>query len=752
MKTCLRIRNRLAGLRGLAVVLASLITTSVSAQGLAKVWDRTYGGNSLEYANALISTTDGGYLVGCTSFSPISGDRTQAGGGAQDYWVVKLDSVGHKQWDRAWGGRDDESLTCLLATPDGGYLLGGHTDTNYAPFGDISGQGRGEDDFWLVKMDARGNKLWDRRIGGLFDDYLLDMVPMADGGFVLVGLSNSPISGEKTTPAYGNLFYGPEDCWVVKINAQGTVQWDRTLGGAGADRGVSVVVTNDGGFLIGGVSSSPAAGTKTAALVGLADYWVTKLDASGNSQWQATYGAPGATSNLAKVVLAPGGQSALLVGNSNGSQGGTKTESSRGGKDYWLVSIATATGAVLWDRTAGSSGDDYAATAVPTPGGGWLVGGTVGAGTGGECTAPRRGGQDYWLLRLLPTGQLQDNYCLGGSDAESLGALLPVGGSWAVAGSSSSAISGDKSESLRGWSDAWIVKLGLPTIESEVLLCAGGQQELRAPALASGIRWSTGATTSTITVAQPGTYNVTYTLPDGAAGVLHFNVRPFAPTVAIIGNVRLCPGSSALLTADAPGATAFAWNTGPTSRTLTVTQPGTYAVTVTFGTGCTRMAQAVVLAEHSNQPFSLGADTTLCEDEVLVLRAPAWDGETPNYRWSDGSTGLTLQVAQAGTYSLQRTSACEIRTASRQVVYRSCATIPNVITPDNDGVNDVFVALQMPRGAWGLAIYNRWGKQVFQTDNYRYDWGRDVAPGVYFYRFFQADSDRSYKGWVEVIR
>ncbi len=396
-------------------VVGCLAVTSAPAQSLVKTWDRTYGGASLDQANTTINTPDGGYLIGCTSFSPISGERTQAGGGAQDYWVVKTDSTGRKEWDRALGGRDDEALNCLLATADGGYLLGGHTNTNYAPFGDISEPGRGEDDFWVVKLDARGTKLWDRRIGGRNDDYLYDMVPTADGGYLLVGLSNSPVSGDKTTPAYGNLVYGPTDCWLVKLDARGTVVWDRTVGGAQEDWANSVVPTPDGGFLVGGVSNSPAAGSKTAPLRGVADYWVLKLDASGTVQWQSTYGAPGATSGLATVVLAADGQNALLVGNSNGNRGGMKSEASRGGKDYWLVNIAVATGTVLWERTAGSSGEDGATAAVPTLGGGGRVAGAVGVDKGRQWTASRRGGQDIWQLRLARGGCTGGNLSEGGS-------------------------------------------------------------------------------------------------------------------------------------------------------------------------------------------------------------------------------------------------------------------------------------------------------------------------------------------------
>lgn len=734
-----------------AWLIGCLLTSSVSAQSLIKSWDRTYGGYSLDQVNAFVGTPDGGYLIGCASYPALPGDYTQLGNGNQEYWLVKTDSAGRKQWDHTWGGDGDEYLTCLLATTDGGYLAGGFTTSAYR-LGDVSESARGEDDFWVVKMDARGNKLWDRRFGGRSDDDLQDIVPTADGGYLLVGLSNSRQSGEKTSSGYGgDQYFSSTDYWLVKIDSAGHVVWDRTLGGTGQDIANSVVATADGGFLVGGWSTSGVSGSKTAPLLGREDYWVVKMDSNGAEQWQRTYGAPGAASRLANMVLAADGQSALLLGSSDGNRGGMKSENSRGGTDCWLVSIAVSTGAVQWDRTLGTPGDDYAATAVPTLGGGWLLGATASARTGGDCTAGRRGQADFWLLRLLPDGQVQDNFCMGGSDGEGLAGLVSAGTGWVAAGSSASGISGDKTEASRGWADAWLVKFSLPPAAGQALLCPGGQQVLRAPAQATAIRWSNGATTPSITVTQPGWYAVTYSLPDGSTRTIQFTVLAFTPTVTLTGNRRLCPGGSVVLTADAPGATAFLWNTGATTSTLATAQPGTYSVVVTFAGGCTRTAQALVQAAQPSRPFSLGNDTTICVDEALVLRAPAGDGDAV-YRWSDGSIGPTLRVTQSGTYSLQLNSTCETRTASRQITFQSCAFIPNVITPNNDGVNDVFIAMRMPKGAWALTVYDRWGKQVFHTTDYQHDWGRDAVAGVYFYYYHQPGTTQIYKGWVEVIR
>jgi gliding motility-associated-like protein len=120
------------------------------------------------------------------------------------------------------------------------------------------------------------------------------------------------------------------------------------------------------------------------------------------------------------------------------------------------------------------------------------------------------------------------------------------------------------------------------------------------------------------------------------------------------------------------------------------------------------------------------------------------------YRWSDGSTSATLKVQQSGAYSLTLT-ACETQVVSRRVAFTPCLVIPNVITPNGDGVNDRFHIKGLVGDDWQLVVYNRWGQPVYQAANYRQEWGEKVAPGLYFYLLRQTSSSAKYKGWVEAL-
>lgn len=161
-------------------------------------------------------TADGGYLLAGYSFSDSSGDKSEHSRGFFDYWIVKIDSNGSKLWDKTIGGDDYDYLKTIVATADGGYLLGG-TSTS-AIGADKSQSKHGRSDYWIVKIDSTGNKQWDRTVGSSYDpfysiDKFQSMVLTPDGGCILGGSSNSDVGGDKTDTSRG---IGYEDFWIVK--------------------------------------------------------------------------------------------------------------------------------------------------------------------------------------------------------------------------------------------------------------------------------------------------------------------------------------------------------------------------------------------------------------------------------------------------------------------------------------------------------------------------------------------------------
>ncbi len=290
-------------------------------------WQNTIGGTSEDHLFTFQQTTDGGYILGGASISDISGDKTENCWGHFDYWVLKLDATGAIQWQNTIGGNGYEELYSIKETGDGGYILGGFSESDIS--GDKTENSLGDYDYWVVKLNASGAIQWQNTIGGNGRDWLTSVCQTEDGGYILGGWSNSDLSGDKTENSLGDLGY--DDYWVVKLNASGAIQWQNTIGGNDHDELYSIQQTADGGYILGGHSRSDISGDKTENSVGdfdYDDYWVVKLNASGAIQWQNTIGGNSFDFLISIQETADGGY--ILGGYSSSDISGDKTENSVG--------------------------------------------------------------------------------------------------------------------------------------------------------------------------------------------------------------------------------------------------------------------------------------------------------------------------------------------------------------------------------------------------------------------------------------
>jgi hypothetical protein len=197
-----------------------------------------------------------------------------------------------------------------------------------------------------------------------------------------------------------------------------------------------------------------------------------------------------------------------------------------------------------------------------------------------------------------------------------------------------------------------VVRVPTLLITGTAALCTSPGASTTLTAVAPGattVRWSTGATTAAVVATQTGTYSVVATFPSGCT--LTASQVVIRPLAVISGDSVVCAGRPAQLSAALPGVSGatYSCSTGAPTPTITVTQPGTYSVAVGFGTGCVSTVRQRVRAEVAVPAFSLGADTTLCEGQPLVLRAPA-SRPGISYRWSDGTADATLRVVQPGIF------------------------------------------------------------------------------------------------------
>ncbi len=301
-----------------------------------KLWDKDFGGTDQESLSTIFQTADGGYLLGGYTNSGASGDKTQPSQGGYDYWIVKTDNNGIKEWDKSFGGTDSDYLTAAKQTPDGGYILAGYTYSGAG--GDKSQPNWGNVDYWIIRIDSLGNKIWDKDFGAADFDVCFSIVIAPDGNFIAGGTTTSGISGDKTQPLWGPV--GDFDLWLIKIDTSGNKIWDRDLGGyAYEDELGNISVTADGGLIIGATSYSPISGNKSENNLGAEQTWMLKTDDMGNYIWDRTAFTMGHEESGYAIETRDG---CFLIGNyTMAPAGGYKTEanwdSTNFSNDFWIV-------------------------------------------------------------------------------------------------------------------------------------------------------------------------------------------------------------------------------------------------------------------------------------------------------------------------------------------------------------------------------------------------------------------------------
>jgi hypothetical protein len=185
---------------------------------LAKQWDHRYGGTSQDYCESVIQTRDGGYLLGGYTTSALSGDISEASFGGEDYWVIKLNNIGVKEWDKRFGGTANDELFQVVQCTDGSFLLGGQS--NSPASGNKTATQCGLNDLWLVKIDEDGNYLWDKGYGSDQQELFGAIALGTRGGIIIGGSSNGGITCDKT-----DITSGGKDYWVVYTNSWGEYIW-----------------------------------------------------------------------------------------------------------------------------------------------------------------------------------------------------------------------------------------------------------------------------------------------------------------------------------------------------------------------------------------------------------------------------------------------------------------------------------------------------------------------------------------------
>jgi len=459
----------------LSLLWTALLFRSAAAQPLRIDWQKCLGGSGREGMDnnqslGIRPTDDGGFIVGATTDSR-DGDVTNPHGDS-DFWIVKLDARGSIQWQRTFGGSNADVLQGIAPTSDGGFIAVGTTQsvdgdlTGSVLTGDPSRTPRvpGQDDAWVIKLDAGGALQWHRVYGttGATPDWLYSVVQNSDGNYAVAGYTNSDFRSFDPPTSQANA--GGSAAWVLILDrTDGRILRQEVFGGQGEEGAFGILQSRDGGFLLTGFTTSDFGATDDSAR----DLMALKVDGSLQRQWMRVL--VGDHADEAYSALQNDRGEFVLVGYTKSATGDVHIDPAHDpashDSDAVVADLDETTGRVMWMRTLGGSGGERASGIVEGPGR-YLVAAWTTSVDGDVTPRGCIGSENGWVLELDKNdGRLRWERVLGGSGPEKTLAVAAAGrGGFVVAGSTRSPDDpGCPSADVRGFhgggDDVWVIRL-----------------------------------------------------------------------------------------------------------------------------------------------------------------------------------------------------------------------------------------------------------------------------------------------------
>ncbi len=347
-------------------------------------------GKKKDVANAIVNLTDGGYLL--------VGNTESYGNGQSDAWIIKLDKYGQIDWRRTYGGAQKDEANGVIITKDQHFLVVGTTQS----------QGNGKEDIWLLKLNSKGRKVWEKTYGTSLMDVGSAVCQMPNGNYALTGFSQM----ETTKKASMS---------VICVNPQGTLIWQQTFGGNNWDVGMGIIANKRNELTIAGHSKSFSNGNS--------DGWIVKLDKDGKALWKENFG--GTEADIFTDIKAYKNGSYLVVGSTRSN--------SQGWEDVWVMKL-NAQGKKRWEKRIGAAKADVAkAVVLDKKGDGYITGYTASYGAGAK---------DLWLLKMGSMGKLKWKKEYGSKRDDTANCIALTADNGIVAAGFSKGIS----------EDVWVVK------------------------------------------------------------------------------------------------------------------------------------------------------------------------------------------------------------------------------------------------------------------------------------------------------
>ncbi|KUJ54768.1 T9SS type A sorting domain-containing protein [Chryseobacterium aquaticum] len=254
-----------------------------------EVWEKYFSGQNHDFLSATVATQEGGFAVVGTSYSSKGLDKKDDSKGGSDIWLIRINEFGDELWQKTLGTAQDEEAKAVIQTTDFGFFVAGNIQN--AP------KGFGSKDVIVSKLDKNGKELSQIILGGKGLDEVEKMIPTVDGGALLGIYSRSGIFGNeklKENNEKSSIYskksenFGEGDFWMIKLNKEGKVEWEKNFGGKGDDHLRTLAMTSTG-YVVGGESRSERSGNKTVGIEEGTDVWLISLNDRGEELWQKSY-------------------------------------------------------------------------------------------------------------------------------------------------------------------------------------------------------------------------------------------------------------------------------------------------------------------------------------------------------------------------------------------------------------------------------------------------------------------------------
>lgn len=364
----------------------------------------TFGGSKNDSAQEVVSTSDSGYAVlGFTQ--SMDGDILDKQNESFDFWVLKFNAENEIEWNKTFGGTADDKGSDIIQTTDGGFAILGSSFSNDE---DVSGN-QGQNDYWLAKLDASGNILWQKSYGYQGADYGISVIQTSDSGYLVTGVLDVTASnGEGNTSRTSNRHAGG-DYWAIKLDASGTIEWSKYYGGLFTDTPEGIVETDDNEFII--VGGSDSMDTDISSNIGSYDFWVVKISNTGAIVWEKSFG--GDEIDEAWSITKSNDGNFIIAGDTRSNN--VDVSNNIGAADLWLIKIST-NGELLWEKSIGGTSFDVARDITPTQDGGFLVAGS--SRSNDVDVSENKGQNDAWAVKIDSNGSIEWEKSVGGTNID----------------------------------------------------------------------------------------------------------------------------------------------------------------------------------------------------------------------------------------------------------------------------------------------------------------------------------------------